>query len=156
MIDSVCSCMESDVYLLHWLHTYLNMLGIFVCKNDFIWTGALTQNRLITSRCLTRCPLLMSVFLLITGYCYDNAGRPVAPGQSYYDGCNTCTCGSFGEVTLSLSCLSSISSRTHQQRPTVRNTTTCVLCWLYVRILKRFEISSDCQYTAQVVTLNRL
>jgi len=45
MIDSVCSCMESDVYLLHLLHTYLNMLGIFVCKNDFIWTGALTQEQ---------------------------------------------------------------------------------------------------------------
>ncbi|XP_045211483.2 uncharacterized protein LOC123562974 [Mercenaria mercenaria] len=33
-------------------------------------------------------------------YCYDYMGRPVYPGQSYYDGCNTCTCGRYGRPTI--------------------------------------------------------
>ncbi|KAH3798805.1 hypothetical protein DPMN_152408 [Dreissena polymorpha] len=30
------------------------------------------------------------------GYCRDYQGNYVAPGSSYYDGCNTCRCGGNG------------------------------------------------------------
>ena len=35
----------------------------------------------------------------ISVYCYDYMGRAIFPGQSYYDGCNTCTCGHLGRVS---------------------------------------------------------
>ncbi|KAH3724848.1 hypothetical protein DPMN_050675 [Dreissena polymorpha] len=35
-----------------------------------------------------------------SGYCIDYRGNPVAPGQSYYDGCNTCRCGVNGMPSL--------------------------------------------------------
>jgi len=36
---------------------------------------------------------------MIAGFCYDYRGYRVMAGQSYYDGCNTCTCGYYGEPT---------------------------------------------------------
>ncbi|KAH3835748.1 hypothetical protein DPMN_109109 [Dreissena polymorpha] len=32
--------------------------------------------------------------------CIDYLGKPVASGQSYYDGCNTCQCGVNGMPTI--------------------------------------------------------